>query len=598
MYDNYIVVIYIFRLNMETEFTVESFSTYLKDLGSEESDSTVRLSKAGDFNTLRLQLDTTPHSQKTLDGCLLIGLRYLSSQSQHIAFVVAALKVLLHLGAKWDSSTLFDNHRTPCHIICQCLSDPYALLDEMIKSSGGELVNEKDSSGCTAMMYAVQNKNVECLRCLIDHGADLNLGSDIECNNMTTPLIDAIRGHSSSPSPITRDILNLLLEGEADVDKESHVRRSPITYAMDSNCTYCVRKLVLHGAELNPKSMWLQAVNNKSINMLGCLLDLEVSKDFTDTYEHSVLHRAICIGDITIIRFLLEAGVPIKGYREFRGTARDFRMTLLPECMINNVLDSIRYNSNPCFQAIALNRLDVVQFLDNYEQQTFQSIEALKCAVSKNTLKMVNYLLSKYKYPLNVEYLDTRAGARGYQTILTEVCHSNQLHLEMVTLLVEHGADPAKKSVHKTYQSAFLIAINSRYNDLVAHFIRCGVNLDRRLHDDYHQDVLLFECAVIKKNKQAAEMLLHAGCLCGMFNLVNNISTGIRCFMRVFTPEFEQLLIEWDVHKNKVKPLQQLSRKSILKHLCPRAVKKIRELPLPSRIIRYLSIPELDDVQV
>ena len=589
---------------MDAEFTVESFSAYLKDLNSKESGSTVRLSKAGDVNTLILQLDTNPPSRKTLDQCLLIGLSSLPSQSQHIAFVVAALKVILLLGAKWDSSTLFDNQRTPCHIICQCLSDPYALLDEMMKSFGGELVNEKDSSGCTAMMYAVHNKNVECLRCLIDHGADLNLGSDIECNNMTTPLIDAIRAHSSSPSPITRDILILLLEGEADVDKKSHVGRSPITYAIDSNCIYCVRKLVLHGAELNPKSMWLEAVTNKSIDVLGCLLDLGVSKDFSDTHYNGVLHRAICIGDITIIRFLLEAGVPIitKGYRECRGATRDLRRTLLPEYMINNVLNSIRYNSNPCLQAIALNRLDVVQLLENYEQEAFQSVETLKCAVSKNSLRIVNYLLSKYKYPLNVEYLDTIAAARGYQTILTEACYLNQLQLEMVTLLVEHGADPAKKSIHKTYQSAFLIAINSRYNELVAYFIRSGVDLDGRLHDEYLGEVLPFEYAVIKYKNQAAEMLLHAGSSCGKFSLVNNISIGIRCFrqtfQRVFTPELEQLLIEWDVHKNNVMPLQQLSRKSILKHLCPRAVKKISELPLPPRIIRYLSIPELDDVQV
>ena len=46
MYDNYIAVIYIFReKNMDAEFTVESFSAYLKDLNSEDNDSTFNLSK-------------------------------------------------------------------------------------------------------------------------------------------------------------------------------------------------------------------------------------------------------------------------------------------------------------------------------------------------------------------------------------------------------------------------------------------------------------------------------------------------------------------------------------------------------------------------
>ena len=201
-------------------------------------------------------------------------------------------------------------------------------------------------------------------------------------------------------------------------------------------------------------------------------------------------------------------------------------------------------------------------------------------------------------------YVKERAGVfyspHDYHTILTEPCQSGQL--EMVTLLMKHGADPSPKSVHKKYLTAFIIAINSKYNELVTHFIRSGADVDRRLHYEYLGDVLPFECAVLMCNKQAAEMLLHAGCSCGKFNLVNNISTGIRCFRQTFqgyfSPELQKLMIEWDVAKNNVKPLKHMCRKSILKHLCPRAVKKISELPLPPRIIRYLSIPELDDVQL
>ena len=452
----------------------------------------------------------------------------------------------------------------------------------MMKSSGGKLINQQDSSGCTAVMYAVHNKNIECLRCLITHGADLNLGSDLGYSYITTPLIDTIRAHSPSPSLITRDILNLLLEGEADVNTPSHDGRSPINYAIDSNCTYCVRKLVMYDAQLNLKSMWLQAVTNKNIDMLECLLDLRVSKDFLDLYGEQFLHHSVCTGDINVIRVLLEAGVLIHIKRE---------------------KNSVRYDLS--LPAISLERLDIVQLLEKYDQQTFQSIKTLKFAVNTNHLKMVNYLLSKYKYPLNMEYIRADADdvyyyADVYHTILTEACQSGQL--EMATLLVENGADPSPKRVHKKYQSAFMIAINERYNALVAYFIRSGTNLNRRLHDAYHGDVLPFEYAVFRRNKQAAEMLHHAGCSCGMFTIVKNISTGIRCsmqeFQRFVSPELEKLMIEWDVPKNNVMPLQQLCRKSILKHLCPRAVKKISELPLPSRIISYLSIPELDNVQV
>ena len=601
-HNNDIYFVYIFRLTMDTKFTVESFSGYLKDLNSESSGSIFNLSKACAFGALRLQLDITPPSQKILDECLRIGLSYLHSQSPHIPHVVAALRLVLYFGAKWDGSTLFENQRTPYHIICQCSSDPYELLDKMIKSSGRRLVNEKDSSGCTAVMYAVHNKNVECLRCLITHGADLNLGSDLGCSNMRTPLIDAIRAHSSSPSPITRDILNLLLENRVDVDKPCHIGRSPIEYAIDQNSIDCVKKLVLNAAELDLMPMWLQTITEENFNMLGCLFDLGIIKEFTDSAGsgRNVLHRAICVGNFTMIRFLLEAGAPIltKRTRELRVPCC-VRMTSYH--MINVKQNSKQYN--PCLQAISLENLDVVQLLESYEQETFQSIEALKCAVRKKSLKMVNYFLGKYKYPLNTEYVDIREGAHmdyyadGYHTIITEACQSRQL--EMVALLMGYGADPFQKSVHKQYQSAFQIAINKNYNELVAHFIRSGVSLNCTLYDEHYGDVLPFEYAVIKDNKPAAEMLLHAGCSCGKFNLINTISriidiNKVRCYVPTGP---QKLMRELNVHENNVRPVHQLCRKWILNHLCPRADKKIFEVPLPPLVIsKYLNMPEIDNV--
>ena len=255
---------------------------------------------------------------------------------------------------------------------------------------------------------------------------------------------------------------------------------------------------------------------------------------------------------------------------------------------------------NPCLQAISMGSLDVVQRLEKNEQLTFQSMDALKCAVRSKSLKMVNYLLNKYKYPLNMEYRDSdKHNIEGEwnwtHTIITEVCKPDQV--EMVSLLMEHGADPAKKSYDERYQSAVMIAIRDECNELVAHFIRSGVNFDCRLHDLYRGDMLPFKFAVYKRNKQAAEMLLHAGCSCGEFSLVKSVFIDIspyesRLNVSIFVClELEKLMIDWDVHKNKVKPLQQLCRKSILKHLYPRAVKKITELPLPSVIIKYLGIP-------
>ena len=260
------VVVDIFRLNMDVELTVEGFSAYLNDLDSESGSS-----------TFRLQLDTNTPSQKTLDDCLLIGLRYLSSQNQHILHVVAALELLLQFGAKWDCSTLLGLRRTPYHIICQCPNDPYELLDKMIRSFGRKLVNENDSSGFTAVMHAVHNMNIKSLRCLIDHGADLNLRCNLRDTGITTALNHAIRAHALSPSPITRDILNLMLKSKVDVNGHSLVR-SPIEYAIDYNSIECFQRLVQKDAQFNLKRMWFLAASNRSIDILRSLINLGVSK--------------------------------------------------------------------------------------------------------------------------------------------------------------------------------------------------------------------------------------------------------------------------------------------------------------------------------
>ena len=249
---------------MDEEFTVESFSAFLDDLDSENGDS-----------TLRLQLDTNPPSQKTLDECLLIGLRSLSSQHQHISQVVAALELLLQFGAKWDGSTLLGLQRTPYHIICRCPSDLYELLDKMMRSSEQKLMNEQDSSGFTAVMHAVHNKNIKSLRCLIDHGADLNIRCIPISTVLTTALIDAIRAHALGPSPITRDILNVLLESEVDVNRHNLVR-SPIEYAIAYNSIECFEKLVKKEALVNLKGMWFEAASNRSIDILKSLINLGI----------------------------------------------------------------------------------------------------------------------------------------------------------------------------------------------------------------------------------------------------------------------------------------------------------------------------------
>ena len=54
------------------------------------------------------------------------------------------------------------------------------------------------------------------------------------------------------------------------------------------------------------------------------------------------------------------------------------------------------------------NMLPVVRLLEEYSNKNFKTINALTCAVVHRSYEVVEYLLDKYKYPLNVEYARKR----------------------------------------------------------------------------------------------------------------------------------------------------------------------------------------------
>ena len=126
---------------------------------------------------------------------------------------------------------------------------------------------------------------------------------------------------------------------------------------------------------------------------------------------------------------------------------------------------------------------------------------------------------------------------------------------------------------------------------IVAHLIRSGLDINSRSYHWLHGFVLPFEAAVLDGKLKAAKMLLVSGGSCGVYSLNNNHK-----FKANVTSNIKNLMKYWNVGSNNVNPLRQQCRRVILKDLSPQAHKKIKRLPLPKSIIKYLSIPELDDI--
>ena len=550
-----------------------------------------------DFNEANAYLKSNELQQGTLDRCL----QYVFKEEQEVYTVsrsnmtgaleelrrstslykskrffiffplqsAETIKLLLQFGAKWNHDVELKDLITPYHIICLSMDDNSELLDLMIESTGRRFLNTKDSTECTPLMYAVRQGNINCVRSLIAHGADVNVGnkklrdkSFIEPNassyiemRLVNPLIESIMLLQPVPkhSSVTMiGIFELLLASGADIDSLGCDNRTPLMYAAAVGNNYCLSKLIDKGAR----------------------------HDRADECDRSLMYWAIFGDNISNILYLLQKGVTVENPREVP------QENVCHLCGINTGITDDMIKTDPCMKAVWMDKVDVVQLIDENRDQAFQSFCYLRCAVMGYCEKVLKYLLSKHKYPLNHEYIVGNAGhgEKCYETLLVEACTKS---VELVRLLLEHGADPNRNIGKGRYPNAIVTAIMEGQVEMVACLIRSGSNVNSRLWHNSMQ-ASLFELSILYRNIYIAEMLLYSGCFCGVFSL--DIKHTYKDNVK---PDVVTLMKNWNVHKNNVIPLQKRCRMVILNHISPATEEKITKLPLPSILRTYLTIPEL-----
>ena len=528
--------------------------------------------------------------------CYILGL--VTSKDRTISEITPTLKILLRYSAK---TRLFYSNWTPYHVICLATGDQHELLELLMEKFKAWWINVRNSKCLTPLMCAVNKTNIKCVKKLIANGADVN------CQGLTgvskDPLIDSIANfHNNSPGSyeVMMDIFDVLLESGVNVNRPCYVNwRTPIMYAAELGITKCVQRLIQKGARLDSTdiydyTVWTLAAMKGGVEVLKLLLeDGGIDKNSIDNNGFSILYWAVKGGNIQTVSYLLNLGVTITTVNS---------QACVQSCMICRTnlscysINERQRSIDPYMEAIKSNMLEVVKLMDEYECQLYKSTDTLNYAIHMNSFDVVNYLLCKYKYPLNDEYLerfDRRDRMTFHQTILLKACRTASEQVGI--LLLEHGADPNKMCCIDgiTFNSAIIIqAIHKRHVGTIALFIRSGLNVNIRSYHPHIGSVLPFEAAVYTGHIFAAKMLLFSGSSCGVHSLKNNhmLKTGI-------TDELKELLNERNAHKNNVIPLKQRCRMVILNHLSPQADKKISELSLPPKLVEYLTIPELDDIK-
>ena len=193
----------------------------------------------------------------------------------------------------------------------------------------------------------------------------------------------------------------------------------------------CVKKLIEKRARLDKignlgMNLWTFVARMGSVGLLKCMFEHGFDKEDRDCNGRSLLSYVVKSFNVDAVRYLLDLGVTMTS-----GTIRANEMSC-KHCRKSRLLidttaeDKIQ---DPHIDACQYDMLDVVQLMEEYGNQSFKSMNALRRAVIRNMLKVTEYLLGKYNYSLNVEYARKCGEKIDYQTILIEACKHNAAHV-------------------------------------------------------------------------------------------------------------------------------------------------------------------------
>ena len=534
-----------------------------------------------DHKALEEHLMNNPVQQSDIDRCLLRGLQLVQRNVRELSRVAPALTLLLQSGAIWNSDDLLDGQKTPYHVICESPGDHHQLLDLIIKSSQRITIDTQDNKKITAMVYAVRYSNIDCLKCLIAHGADgeLNWAPNLRLCAMSEAiwLLQTDYCYTS----VNEDIFDLLL------DKCPIEYYKPLlTFSIDFGIVYCIKKVIEKGTRHN-------SIDYSKPNVLAKIVSLEnvellesmfIHCTDNDSKAHCVLSWVVTSGNVEAVRYLLDLGFVIPT------TTEDVRETQCDQCkektlIVDDKQWNIQMNQDPGMTAICYNKLELVKLLDTRGIFSCNSFNVLRRAVLHDSVDVATYLLSNYTYPLNIEYTKESEQNKSVYTLLTEL--GVVRNVQITKLLLDHGADPAKQMCSAKSPNAMMTALGSKNLEVIAQYIRSGVNIISRSYIT----VFLFEASFLRGYHDVVKMLLISGCSRGLFSLYQNHN-----FKNRLNPIVVNLMKEWRVQDNHVTPLKKRCRSVILNHLSPRAHVKAHNLPLPAQLIKFLGIPEIDDM--
>ncbi len=176
-------------------------------------------------------------------------------------------------------------------------------LEDFLKTSNWN-INAKDSFGDTALIIAIQNREDELMKCLIENGADVNLPND----SGNTPLNIAVEKNRV-------DIVDYLLQNGARINFADLVYGdTPLIMSVRGGFENMIAYLINQGADINQankkgETPLMVAVTRAGENILDMLLsNKEINLETQDKKGYTALMHAVDNNNVTAVEELMRAG--------------------------------------------------------------------------------------------------------------------------------------------------------------------------------------------------------------------------------------------------------------------------------------------------
>ncbi|KAL7871640.1 hypothetical protein SRHO_G00066230 [Serrasalmus rhombeus] len=397
-----------------------------------------------------------------------------------------------------------------------------------------ELINRRDLKQRTPLFLAVESDQLACVECLLDWGADPNIGN----KDRETPLHEACEVENA-------EMVKLLLNAGADVNKSCIQGWTALHEAVCKNNVEICEILLKAGAKISTPNMYgltpvFVAAQTGNVEALSLLIQYVTSRAKIQCSGISPLHLAAEHNEDDVLELLLQAGF-------------DVNALLAPECSCM-YLD--RRTTALYFAVSNGNTEATATLLKAGANPNLDYFRPILVALRQGSVQMVQLLVENgADVNVHIPYMLT-----SFPVLL---CLN---YLPLLKLLMDNGCDAL---------SCFQCKYGNKSHPSLKPNSKDGLGVNRE-----------------EQCMQFCEMISHptvshwAGPIIDLLlNYVGHVKLCSRLTEQLDSNK------EWAYIKDRTRApcsLKHLCRLNIHHHVGPHRQSRINKLPLPRRLILYL----------